>query len=153
MLTESALHQLKIAVRSVMELCEQLPEEKIDLSPIQGMRSLRELLSHLSILMKADLLILRGASSEEMGVFYGSSEPETIAEMRAALVEGYRLLLYEFKDNSFEQLEEKVTSYWGITYSRFEWLLQILSHFCHHRGQVHILTREHIKSIDIKLFE
>ena len=31
------------------------------------------------------------------------------------------------------ELLSRTTSYWGVTYTRYEWLLEILAHVYHHR--------------------
>ncbi|WP_234007866.1 hypothetical protein [Lysinibacillus sp. FJAT-14745] len=51
-------------------------------------------------------------------------------------------------------LQDKLTSHWGVTYSRYEWLLEILAHVYHHRGQLHAML-VHCCGIDQKvpLFE
>lgn len=36
-----------------------------------------------------------------------------------------------------EELHMEMTSYWGTTYSWYEWLIEITTHLYHHRGQLH----------------
>lgn len=45
-------------------------------------------------------------------------------------------------------------SYWEVTYSRYEWLLEIVAHIYHHRGQLHAIL-VHSYGLDLKgsLFE
>ena len=53
-----------------------------------------------------------------------------------------------------EELHQEMTSYWGTTYSRYEWLLEIIAHLYHHRGQLHsILVHCYGMDLNVQLFE
>ena len=73
-------------------------------------------------------------------------------QIQQTMIQGYDLLSKTFLSYPNEQLAEIKTAYWGISYSRFEWLLEIVTHFYHHRGQVHILLCEHIKILTYLYF-
>ncbi|MDX8367074.1 hypothetical protein SLH52_17980 [Cytobacillus sp. IB215665] len=48
----------------------------------------------------------------------------------------------------------RTTSYWGVTYTRFDWLLEIVAHLYHHRGQLHAtLVHYYKQDPNILLFE
>ncbi|MEI3892655.1 MULTISPECIES: DinB family protein [Bacillus] len=153
MFVESALHQFKIAVDTSIQMLNQYNEDDLKIQPIHSKRSVFEICAHLSLICHADLLILNGITEKELHTFYLEHTPETIAYMQQIMIEGYNLLPKTFLSYSKEELAEVMTAYWGISYSRFEWLLEILSHFYHHRGQVHILLCEHMKDPCISLFE
>ncbi|HDR6312909.1 TPA: DinB family protein [Bacillus cereus] len=153
MFVQSALHQLKIAVDTSIQMLNQYNETELKIQPIHAKRSLFEMCAHLSLICHADLLILNGSTDKELRTFYLEHTPETIAHMQQIMIEGYILLSKTFLSYSQEELAEVMTAYWGVSYSRFEWLLEILSHFYHHRGQVHILLCEHMKDPLIPLFE
>ncbi|HFU7057470.1 DinB family protein [Bacillus cereus group sp. RP37] len=153
MFVHSALHQLQIAVDTSIQMLNQYNEEDLKIYPIHSKRSVFEMCAHLSLICHADLLILNGITEKELHTFYFEHTPETIAYMQQIMIEGYNLLSKTFLSYSQEELAEVMTAYWGVSYSRFEWLLEILSHFYHHRGQIHILLCEHTKDPRIPLFE
>lgn len=105
-----------------------------------------------SLICYADLLILNGITKKELHTFYLEHTPLTIVQVQQKMIEGYTLLSNTFLSYSDDELIEIMTAYWGVSYSRFEWLLEIVSHFYHHRGQIHILLCEHVKDPNIPLF-
>ncbi|MGN5648846.1 DinB family protein [Bacillus sp. Brlt_9] len=153
MFVQSALHQLQVAVDTSIQMLNQYTETELKIHPIHAKRSLFEMCAHLSLICHADLLILNGFTEKQMYAFYKEQTPETITQMHQTMIQGYDLLSKTFLSYSTEQLVEMKTAYWGISYSRFEWLLEIVAHFYHHRGQIHILLCEHMKDPHIALFE
>ncbi|PGB04697.1 DinB family protein [Bacillus toyonensis] len=153
MFVQSALHQLKVAVDTSIQILNQYNESDLKIAPIESKRSLFEMCTHLSLICHADLLILNGISEKELHTFYIEQTPETITQMQQMMIQGYDLLSKTFLSYSNEELAEIMTAYWDISYSRFEWLLEIVAHFYHHRGQIHILLVEHVKDPCIPLFE
>lgn len=153
MFVQSALHQLKVAVDTSIQILNQYTESDLIIKPIESKRSLFEMYTHLSLICHADLLVLNGISEKELHTFYIEQTPKTITQMQQMMIKGYELLSKTFLSYSNEELAEIMTAYWGISYSRFEWLLEIVAHFYHHRGQIHILLCEHIKDPNIPLFQ
>ncbi|MFJ8215888.1 DinB family protein [Bacillus cereus] len=153
MFVQSALHQLKIAVDTSIQMLNQYNEDSLKIQPIHSKRSVFEMCAHLSLICHADLLILNGSTEKELRTFYLEHTTETIAYMQQTMLEGFNLLSKTFLSYSQEELAEVMTAYWGVSYSRFEWLLEILSHFYHHRGQIHILLCEHMKDPNMPLFQ
>ncbi|MBJ8105067.1 MULTISPECIES: DinB family protein [Bacillus cereus group] len=153
MFVQSALHQLKVAIDSSIHTLNHYTENELNIRPIQAKRSLFEMYTHLSLICHADLLILNGITEKNLHTFYIEQTPKTITQMQQMMIKGYELLSKTFLSYSNEGLAEIMTAYWGISYSRFEWLLEIVAHFYHHRGQIHILLVEHIKDPCIPLFE
>ncbi|MED1410055.1 MULTISPECIES: DinB family protein [Bacillus] len=153
MFVQSALHQLKVAVDTSIQILNQCTKSDLIIKPIESKRSLFEMYTHLSLICHADLLILNGITERDLHTFYIEQTPKTITQMQQMMIKGYELLSKTFLSYSNEELAEIMTAYWGISYSRFEWLLEIVAHFYHHRGQIHILLVEHIKDPCIPLFE
>ncbi|WP_226605895.1 DinB family protein [Bacillus cereus] len=153
MFVQSALHQLKVAIDTSIYMLNQYSENDLKIQPIHSKRSLFEMCIHLSLICHADLLILNGIPEKELHTFYIEYTPVTVAHMQQTMIEGYNLLSKTFLSYSQIELAEVMTAYWGISYSRFEWLLEIVAHFYHHRGQIHLLLCEHMKDPRIPLFE
>lgn len=146
-------NQLNIAVRSVIEITKQIADETLEFKPSEDKRSVRELLSHIALVCRADLLILDEASQEQMADFYEQNTPNSLHEIQTALTENLRNLEEVYMNYTEEQLNEITTSYWGVRYSRYEWLLEILCHVVHHRGQLFTLLTYDGEEPKVQLFE
>ncbi|KGR76371.1 DinB family protein [Ureibacillus sinduriensis] len=149
------IKQMDLAVDSIIKLIECLSEEELKIKPNEDKWSIGELLSHISVLCKADFLIGAGASEEELDRFYAEAEPE---ENKTAIIEAlivnYTYLKEGIASMQEEELLRETTSFFGVTHSRYEWLLDTQAHLFHHRGQlhsmmVHVLKRE----LKVQLFE
>lgn len=152
-LVDTVFHQLDIAIRSIHHMMDQLPEEDLAKQPIPDKRSIQEMLSHLALICKADWLIMNEATQVQMDEFYRLHTPNTLEEMKQALTAHHAALIQAFSGFTLEQLLETKTSYWGVTYTRYEWLLEVLCHVVHHRGQLYTLLCEHVKTPKVVLFE
>lgn len=149
----SALHQIRIAIDSVDEMLNQLSETDLESTPIHGKRTYAELLSHIALICQADLLISNEATSTEMQLYYEKNTPTTIAEIKQSLLANYDELVETFSGYSEEELFEQKKSYWGVRYTRFEWLLEILSHVYHHRAQLYAYMSMDLRDVKVQLFE
>ncbi|MFI2857357.1 DinB family protein [Paenibacillus sp. JSM ZJ436] len=114
-----------------------------------------ELLSHMSVICKADFLIGAGASEEEMDQFYEEAEPEVNRKaITEALLHNYAYLKEGIAKLSEEELLQERTSYFGVVHSRYEWLLDTQAHLFHHRGQLHSMIVHNLKlEPNVPLFE
>ncbi|MCA0972528.1 DinB family protein [Halobacillus litoralis] len=154
MYCQSAFHQLEIVIASVSEMIGQLDHEDLSFRPTEGKRSIGELIEHIATIPAADGHISNEATEEEMKAFYSSISLKTKDEMLEALFDHFSQLKVQFENFTEDQLFTETTSWWGVTYTRFGWLLQILSHMYHHRGQLHaILVHNYEKDPEIMLFE
>ncbi|WP_121661655.1 DinB family protein [Metabacillus litoralis] len=152
--TKSALKQIKLALDSVSTMINQLKEEDLHIKALATKRSIGELLEHISVLCEADLLILNGATEGEMSSFYNAHSYKTLEGLQQALEKHYKILEKAFLNYTENELLEMTTSYWGVTYSRYEWLLEIIAHLYHHRGQLHSLLVYHFKKdLNVSLFQ
>ncbi|WP_025027838.1 DinB family protein [Caldalkalibacillus mannanilyticus] len=150
----SALNQIKIALAKTIEIIDKLEESDLQKKPSADKRSIGELLEHIAIICKADLLIANGATQEEMNIFYSSVTYKTRSELKNGLIQNFELLEEKYLNYTEQELQQEITSFWGVTYSRYEWLLEILSHIYHHRGQLHaILVHCCAKDPKIMMFE
>lgn len=148
------LHQIEVAISSILEIIGQLDKHDLDYRPTDEKYSIGELLSHISVLCKADYFISNGMSKEEMSHFYETNTPKTLADIRSELLTNFAYLKDEVMNLDECELFKEKTSYWGVTYSRYEWLLEILAHLYHHRGQLHaILVHCRQKNLTVELFE
>lgn len=153
MFLTTTLHQLEVGIRSMIQMLQHVSYDELQLQPIHNKRSLFEICTHMALIPHADLLIANGASKEELDAFYGSYTFSTTHDIQKTMLESFQLLCKTFQSYSTAELEEITQSYWGVSYSRFEWLLQIVVHFYHHRAQLHTLLTEHVCGLQVPLFE
>ncbi|RIU96587.1 DinB family protein [Oceanobacillus picturae] len=151
---ESVLNQIKVAVNTVLEIIDQLEEEDLKKRPTPNKHSVGELLEHLTVICEADWRISNEASEEEMRNFYSGVSYKNLNAIRKGLRKNFRALESNYMKLSEEELLSKSPSYWGVTYTRYEWLLEILAHVYHHRGQLHaMLVHCYDKDPRILMFE
>lgn len=147
--------ELDLAVDSIVELINTLSEEDLAIRPTEGKWSIGELLTHMSVLCKADFLIGAGASEEELDLFYAEAEP---AANRKAIQEALMKNYADLKDGigklRDEELLAETASFFGVVHSRYEWLLDTQAHLFHHRGQLHAMIIHLLKrEPNVPLFE
>ncbi|GGF34181.1 hypothetical protein GCM10010954_36570 [Halobacillus andaensis] len=154
MYCQSAFHQLEIVIASLSEILGQLKDEDLSFRPSDGKYSVGELLEHLAMIPAADARIAEGATEEEMKLLYDSVSLQTKEEISHALFEHFAQLKFQYEHYTEDHLFTEITSWWDVTYTRFEWLLEIVAHMYHHRGQLHaILVHTFKLDPEIMLFE
>lgn len=148
---QKPFHQIQFTVNSIIELFSYVETKELKFCPVEGKRNLGQLCSHLSLICSADLQILQKATKEEMNEFYSEHDTHTKEEWMITLTHGYE----ELKDyySSIDDLAKETTSYWGTTYSYFEWLLEILVHLQHHRAQLYQYLLLLDVDVKVTLFE
>ncbi|MFC4323243.1 DinB family protein [Litchfieldia salsa] len=134
---KSALNQIKVAITTTIKIIDKIEELDLQKRPFPNKHSIGELLEHISIICKADLLIANGATEDEMNNFYSTVSYENLTQIKNALLDNFELLKEVYMNYSEAELQERIASYWGVTYTKYEWLLEILAHVYHHRGQLH----------------
>lgn len=121
-----------------------------------GGRTCFELLTHIALIPEADVMLIKGASADEMQDYYHYWQKEvTSIEVFEARLELSMNILMDF----YNQLEEdellntKMT-YWQTRQTYLDWLLIILTHLTHHRAQLHSAVKQFGGEIEtIQLFE
>lgn len=96
MFVQSALHQLKVAIDTSIQMLNRYKEDELKIQPIHSKRSLFEICAHLSLICHADLLILNGITEKELHTFYKEQTPETIMQIQQTMIQGYDLLSKTF---------------------------------------------------------
>ncbi|MEZ0481664.1 DinB family protein [Planococcus sp. SSTMD024] len=151
---KQVLHQLELIVISTSELISSIEESDWEVRPTAGKFSVGELIGHIALICVADLRIANGASQAEMSAFYSSKTPISKEQALVELAHSFELLKNSYLPLDESQLQKIHTAYWGVSYSRFEWLLETLVHLTHHRGQLHSMTIHSLgKDPAIALFE
>ncbi|MGD7008700.1 DinB family protein [Metabacillus sp. 84] len=151
---KSVLHQTEFAVHSITEILGKLHEENLHKRPTAGKQSIGELLEHIAVICEADWHISNEATEEEMKRFYSGVSYKTLNLIKEGLTANFKALKNNYMNLSDEELLAETTAYWGLTYTRYEWLLEIAAHVYHHRGQLHAML-VHCCDLDpeISMFE
>ncbi|WP_419884014.1 DinB family protein [Peribacillus sp. B-H-3] len=149
----SVLNQLRIAVHSAKEMLKQTPENTMDWKPAEGKRSIREMFVHLSLLCEADLLISQEAALEHMQEYYKQHQLFYKDEILASFDRTFECLSIKISAYNEDDWKRETTSYWDVCYPGYEWLLEILGHFYHHRGQLHAFLTIKGCHINVSLFQ
>ncbi|NYF24687.1 DinB family protein [Sporosarcina sp. JAI121] len=148
------LNQIWIAVTTTLALMDKLEETDLRKRPSSNKHSIGELLEHIAIICEADALISDGITQEEMQQYYSMNSYKNLSEIKATLIQNYQILEAKFMAFTEAELHEKITSFWGVTYTRYEWLVEIVAHIYHHRGQLHsMLVHCYKKDLKVPLFE
>lgn len=151
---KATLNQISVAVHSIIDIMENLEPSDLVVQPTENKFSIGQLLAHMSLICKADLLISEEASEEQMSIYYSSNPLQSFSEMTEALLFNFDSLEKRYLNYTEEELMDTTTSYWGVSYTRFEWLVEISSHLYHHRGQLHAMLIHCVgKDPNVKLFE
>lgn len=135
----SILDQIELAINTTIEMVNTLDEADLLKRPTPGKHSLGELLEHIAIICEADWLISMGASEQEMTIFYEETSYNTLDKIKEGLTANFNSLKNNYTQLSNDELNKKTISHWGATYTRYEWLIEILAHVYHHRGQLHAI--------------
>ena len=91
-----ALHQIRVAVDSIVELVDCLEENDLQQRPTTTKHSIGELLEHIATICRADYYIAEGANQEEMAAFYLTVSLTTKEEIKEALLSNYAFLQERF---------------------------------------------------------
>jgi uncharacterized damage-inducible protein DinB len=151
---EIVFHQIEVAVNTIIQIIDNLKEEDLQKRPTPNKHSIGEILEHLAIICEADWRISNEVSEKEMASFYSRISYKTLDSIKSSLLANFSSLKTTYMKMSDEELMEKATSYWGVTYTRYEWLLEVLAHIYHHRGQLHaMLVHCYGKDPNILMFE
>ncbi|MGG3529279.1 DinB family protein [Bacillus pseudomycoides] len=151
---ESVVHQIEVAIKTVIEIIGNLEENDLQKRPTPNKHSIGELLEHMAVICEADWRISKEATQEEMENFYSGVSYKTLDSIKDGFLTNFELLKNKYMNLSEAELLSQATSYWGLTYTRYEWLLEILAHVYHHRGQLHaMLVHFYDKDPKILMFE
>lgn len=151
---ELILHQIEVAVKSVIKIVDTLEEADLQKKPTANKHSVGELLEHIAVICKADWHISNQATQAEMESFYAKVSYQTLDSIKEGLFTNFDLLKKNYRTLSQEELQSETTSHWGLVYTRYEWLVEIVAHVYHHRGQLHaILVHCYDMDPEILLFE
>ena len=137
---------------NTIKIVEEIPESKLDFSPASGVRTIRQLLTHIALTDS-----FTGIHREKRTNFDGFNFPALVGQMQAeeqkprSKAELIAMLKQRGEETaswietlSDEFLAEPFTQPQGVTpptKSRFEMIMGMKEHEMHHRGQLMLIER------------
>jgi uncharacterized damage-inducible protein DinB len=148
---EQLLYQLQAVTHSVTDLFELTPIHQLDFRPAPHMRSMLELGNHFAAVPLVDLAILQsnpGQVTETIEDTLHGAGPVDWVEIFAR---GSRAVAEFFERMSEEEFETSVTrAHYGTAKEQSVWLLEMIGHIYHHRGQFYAYLLMLNVSVDVE---
>ncbi|MGV2644718.1 DinB family protein, partial [Clostridium perfringens] len=98
-----ALHQIEVAIVSIVAIIDKLDEADLLVKPTEGKYSVGELLKHIAVICRADFHISGGATQEEMSTYYASVSINNLKELQAELLSSYSYLEQALREMTEEE--------------------------------------------------
>lgn len=95
---ESVLHQIEVAVKTLIKIVSQLEEADLRKRPTLHKQSIGELLEHIAIICEADWRIANEATQDEMETFYANVSYKTVKLIEKGLMTNFHSF-YPFVNN------------------------------------------------------
>jgi len=142
------LFQLKAVTQSITDIFRLCPVDRLHERPAAHMRSLLELGNHFAAVPLVDLAVLQSnpgqvtETIEETLHGAGPADWIEIFERGARAVEEY------FESMPEEEFETRTSrAHYGAAHEQAVWLLELIAHVYHHRGQLYIyLKMMHVRA-------
>ncbi|MDR7074905.1 DinB family protein [Fictibacillus barbaricus] len=152
-MTETLLDEFYVIVRTTSQLLKKADASVYDYRPAENMRTFLELANHLVQIPHVDLAILQEKSEADIRKLEDKLRAENEAELTHVLEEGYHLLKSYFLSLSQEDFFQKETKafYAEKGMSQAKWLVEIVTHAFHHRGQLFTYLKQ--TKHDVNMFD
>ncbi|WP_144510696.1 DinB family protein [Bacillus sp. FJAT-22090] len=146
------LNQLKFISHTIEQMFQHVDVKIVQEYPVAGKMSVWEVCIHLSQIPKADLLIQKSYTKQQMATYYKTNMPINVEDAKIQFITGIEELVSFFEELPQDQWSKRFTTYWGSEYSRLEWLIQIVTHLVHHRAQLYQYLLLLDQDIEVVLF-
>lgn len=131
--------ELELITRTTSNLIAKIQPEDWDYRPAANMRTLRELVQHLTAIPSVDLLILQEKKEapvrEQEKVFYSETDKDKLTAGMSNGLEDLKHYMNGLTDDDF--LNRKTRPFYldhGTVQAK--WLIEIVTHAQHHRAQM-----------------
>jgi uncharacterized damage-inducible protein DinB len=139
---EQLLHQLSSVTHSVTTLFRLAPIHRLDFRPAPGVRSLLELGNHFAAVPLVDLAVLQGNPNQVTETIEETLHGAGPADWIEIFERGSRAIAQYFERLTEDEFETKLTRAWyGTAKEQSVWLLEVICHVYHHRGQMYAYLR------------
>ncbi len=132
--------ELELIVRTTSNLLGKIKSEHWEHRPAANMRSLLELAQHLAGVTSVDLLILKEASREqvrelEVRIEADGGDADKLAAWMSSGLADLKTYMESLSDEDFLRKKTK-PFYLDHASAQAKWLIEIVTHAQHHRGQM-----------------
>jgi len=142
MTRDDLIHQLVRVGHSVEGLFRLCPIERLEFVPAEGMRSLLDLGNHFAALPLVDLAILQGNPRQVTDTIEDALHGAGPEEWVEIFERGVRAVGEYFEGLSDEEFEGRATrAHYGTAHPQSVWLLELVNHIYHHRGQLYVYLK------------
>ena len=125
------------AGRTTLQLVELFPTPFSDVPTVGSDRSLQQLLEHAAFIPEEEMLLMKGLPRSE--IYPGrSTSILTASDFGTSF---YKSLDFFKEEVARTDLEVTRRNARNVQLTGFEWCLEALSHFYHHRSQVYVTVR------------
>lgn len=147
------LHELGVGVRTAKALVGKIEDDQWGFRPHENMRTLLELTNHLVQIPLADLAILQEKSEAEVQALGTQLQSSSSAELVTTLERGYQALTdYMLGLSETDFLEKTTKAFYAESAStQAHWLVEIVTHFFHHRAQVFTYMKQ--QGVPVTMFD
>jgi uncharacterized damage-inducible protein DinB len=139
---EDLLFRLKAVAASVLDLFEQCPRDQLHFRPADGMRDLLELGNHFASVPLVDLAIIQGSPGNVVETIEDTLHGAGPTDWIEIFDRGVKAAEEYFERLTEEDFETKTTrAHYGPAEPQCVWLLELINHVYHHRGQLYVYLR------------
>jgi uncharacterized damage-inducible protein DinB len=131
------LKELEKIVANCCRLSGMLRAEHLGYRPQQNMRSMLELVNHLSQIPAVDFRIMQGDTEEQIVALEDQLNREEPRDWHSVMRDGAAALARYIEHLTHDDYENASgTAFYGRTQTNAQWLLEIITHCYHHRAQL-----------------
>jgi len=139
---EHLVYQLSAVAQNSATLLGLIPRDRLEFRPGKGMRSLGELADHFAALPLVDLAVLQGSPAEVTETIEETLHSGRPSEWVEIFERGIRAATEYFESMPEEEYEVRMTrAHYGTAHPQAVWLLDLVSHIYHHRGQLYVYLK------------
>ncbi len=131
------LSELDKITGNICRMLALVKPEHFGYSPQEGMRTLKQLATHLAQIPLVDFRLLRGDDEAAIVALEEQLAREDVDGWINLLKDGKTELTRYYERLSLDEFENNSgTAYYGRTQTNAQWLLEIIGHLYHHRSQL-----------------
>lgn len=137
-LRDVIMHEMGVGVKSTTQLLQKVNVSDWEWRPVDNMRTLRELMNHLTAIPEIDLAIMNEQSEAEVRHLEAKyAELESQEQLAQAMEVGLDLYKEAISSLTAEEYLTKETKpfYAEFTSTPAKWHVETLTHIFHHRAQ------------------
>ncbi|ANS74756.1 damage-inducible protein DinB [Paenibacillus yonginensis] len=145
--------ELQLIVRTTTGLISKIKPEDLSFRPRENMRTVKELADHLAAIPAVDLLILQERPESDIRQLEGQfaeAAPSALGPLMEQGLDELKRYMEALSEQDFWHKETK-PFYMDHGSSQAKWLVEIVTHAQHHRGQ--LFTYLKMQGYEVNMFD